>query len=407
MQKFLKQILYYSLPLSLAIFIFVQTIYPAIVKSQNQDAKRFVSSAGAPSKVKVPEYGDLKKAPDGTYYTYKANYSCAVRGQENLVPSYADSFQIKNGQICRLGDACAHVKNECHAIVPTKIQLTPDFENLEFEHVKYKKQNSPIPDSCVMPACGTPPDICEYDEMPPLDAKGCPMGCGTMTCKPIESPECPLLNCAAPPQNCEYDGKAPHDANNCPTGCGNLVCATIRVSKDEFKCPDLKCARPPENCRYDSSAGLDNNGCKTSCGQIVCEHFDPKKTVCPKAPQCAEPPAGCNYVGDPATDKDGCAIGCGSLACKKNYPAACKQPQCAPPTEYCRYDGNAPLDFNGCSTGCGNLICKPPAKKAALTTPSAYPPVSTVQASADTTSTSIASGPENKVDGSQHTESRP
>src|SRR4051812_28855204 len=120
MQKFFKQLLYYSMPLSLAIFIFFQTIYPNLVKSQNAEAKRNISSAASASKIKIvvpeSEVVDLKKVPNGKYFSYKANYSCAIPGKTHLIPSYFDSFEINNGNLCRTGDICGQSKKECHGV---------------------------------------------------------------------------------------------------------------------------------------------------------------------------------------------------------------------------------------------------------------------------------------------------
>lgn len=363
MSKSNKQILTFTIPVALAIFIFSQTIYPFLVGKKNSHVtkSRKVASTSETTKVKsktlkkVEEVIDLKKVPDGQYYTYKANYSCINSQTARAIPSYVDSFIVSNGTLCRTGDLCGNGSKECFVSIPNKAQMARDFSVLDFEKNKYLKQRTMIPDSCIMPACAEPADICEFAEMPPLDSKGCPLGCGTIKCKP-EGTNCPVLNCAAPPQNCEYDGRAPVDQNNCPTGCGNLVCDSI--SRKEFKCPEIKCATLPENCRYDSSAKLDKNGCKTTCGQLVCSRAS--QVTCPAPPPCAVPPAGCNYAGDPATDENGCVVGCGSMACHSTRPDSCKAPQCDPPSEFCRYDGNSPLDFNGCMTGCGNLICNNP-----------------------------------------------
>ena len=142
------------MPLSLAIFIFFQTIYPMLVKGQNAEAKRNISSAAAASKVKVvvpePEILDLKKVPNAKYYSYKANYSCAIPGKTHLIPSYFDSFEINNGTLCQVGDVCGQSKKECHGILPKKIQLAQDFESIEFDKMKYKKQATSIHLSTVM-----------------------------------------------------------------------------------------------------------------------------------------------------------------------------------------------------------------------------------------------------------------
>jgi hypothetical protein len=357
----LSKLLYYALPAALAIFIMTQTIFPLFSKAGDHvsiqtkltSVKNNVRKP-ATSEFKTAEFA-LSNAPNGVYYTYKTDYTCKRAGSKNNIPSHADSFAVLNGQICNMGDACAQQPSGCSMRLPEGMEFTKNFVGLIYKNQKFNKQNSPIPESCVMPSCGMPADNCRFDEMAPLDENGCPQGCGTIVCK-LNAEQCPILNCAAPPQNCYYDSRnAGVDEKGCARGCGVLVCDTI--NSKEFKCPALSCTNPPENCSYDDSAGRDSNGCKTSCGELKCKHVNPKAVACLSEPVCSEPPAGCFYAGTPAVDDKGCRTGCGSMACKKNTPNQCEQPVCEPPTEFCRYDGNSPLDFKGCSTGCGNLIC--------------------------------------------------
>jgi hypothetical protein len=357
----LSQLFYYAMPAALAVFIFTQTILPVLSKAGDQEKhqaghvrNRKPATSVSETSVKKVEPA-LSEAPDGIYYTYKKDYSCKKAGTDKYTPSYSDSYSVVGGQICNLGDACKdNTTTACSYRLPVGMEFTKDYAGLIYKNQKFNRQPTSIPESCVMPACATPSDNCRFDEMPPLDEKGCPQGCGTIICKP-ELEQCPMLNCAAPPQNCYYDGSAPLDSKGCALGCGNLICDTI--SSKEFKCPALNCPKPPESCSYDNSAERDKNGCKTSCGELKCKLVNPKMEICENEPVCAEPPAGCYYVGTPAIDDKACRIGCGSMVCKKNTPAKCEQPQCEPPPENCRYDGNSPLDFKGCSTGCGNLVC--------------------------------------------------
>lgn len=352
MSKNLKLILNYLLPSAAAIFLVVQVIFPSLAKSKFFQSKRKPASVAI---VNEKPGSNLKKVADGVYYNFKNGYSCLPPEKTKAIPSYYDAIKITKGSICRLGDACGNSKENCQLRMIDGAELSADHSSIQFQRRKYVKQNQVIPDKCVMPSCAVPPDICRFDEMPPLNSDGCPMGCGTIVCKFKEPGYCPELNCPALPQGCEYDGKAPTDQKGCLTSCGQIVCDSI--SRKEFTCPALNCTKPPENCRYDDSAKIDKNGCQATCGEIICARRDPNKPACQPGPVCPEPPAGCRSVGEPAVDKDGCRIGCGGIACKKNIPDTCSPPKCDAPSEYCRYDGNSTLDFKGCQTGCGGLIC--------------------------------------------------
>ena len=357
----LLNLLYYCLPVGLAIFIISQTVMPLFSKSGNQDRMQTKLSSIPKNNTRKPANSEPKQpeivladVPNGVYYTYKADYTCKRSNSKNHIPSHADSYEVRDGQICNLGDACMQESAACSMRIPEGMKFSKDFVGLIYKNQKFNKQNTSVPDSCVMPSCAMPEGNCRFDEMAPLDENGCPQGCGTIVCK-VGAEQCPLLNCAAPPQNCFYDGKAALDDNGCSKGCGNLICDTI--NSKEFRCPVLSCTTPPENCSYDNSGSRDKNGCKTSCGELKCKHVDPKGVACLSEPICAEPPAGCFYTGTPAMDDKGCRTGCGSMVCVKSTPKQCQQPICDPPSEFCRYDGNSPLDFKGCSTGCGNLVC--------------------------------------------------
>ena len=352
MPQFLKKFLPYLVPVGVAAAFCFYFGKPVFSKASTSPAVTVANRVVASTR-EVPF--DIKKIPEGQYYNFIADYSCVKPGTKKSIPSYFDSFKIAGGKICHLGDVCSTTQEDCSTALPKGMVLAKDFENIKFEKKTYRKQASPVPSSCQMQACASPPDVCKFDELPPLDENGCPAGCGTIVCKTIQKQKCPILNCAALPQNCWYDGKAKQDENGCYMGCGQISCDTI--STKEFRCPNINCSKPPENCHYDNSGKIDKNGCKSTCGQIVCNSHDPKKPICPEAPACSDPPAGCFYVGAAAVDAKGCRVGCGGIACKKNLPTGCSPPKCDPPSEFCRYDGNSALDFKGCQTGCGNLIC--------------------------------------------------
>jgi hypothetical protein len=348
-QLLAKKILLFSMPTMLAGFIVYENVLP-FLKSPKK-IERGIASVAA-----TPNTRLAKNLPDGRYYAFKANYQCNDSGLKRRVSSFVDSFEVKKGVICNLGDQCRKTAEKCSNEIPSGLQYNKKDSSFQFDKKSYRRLQQEIPPECPIASCAALPDICQFDQMPPLDAKGCPQGCGTIACKP-ESVECPVLKCAAPPQNCEYSGKAPTGADGCAAGCGELVCDIVDESK-VLHCPDIKCKAPPENCSYDGSATYSANGCQATCGQVVCGSMNPKAVVCPSAPHCAAPPSGCFYAGEPEKDGNGCTIGCQSLVCPKQLAARCHQPPaCAPPAPNCRYDGNSPLDFDGCSTGCGNLIC--------------------------------------------------
>ena len=351
LQLFVKKILMFIFPTMLAGFIVYDNFLPLL--SAPKKIERTISSVAS---VDALNSRSAKNLPDGFYKSFKADYQCDDLKLKRKVSSYVDSFEVRKGLICRLGDLCQQKSERCSNQIPNGLQFNRKDSTFQFEKRSYRRLNQEIPPECQIASCAALPDICHYDQMPPLDAKGCPQGCGTISCKP-ERAECPAMNCAAPPQNCQYTGKAPRDQNGCETGCGELTCDIADVEKAN-QCPDLKCAPAPQNCSYDGSTTYSSSGCQTTCGQIVCAHPDPKAVPCPEPPQCAVPPSGCFYVGQVERNENGCAVGCRSLVCPKQLGARCHQPPaCAPPPPNCRYDGNSPLDFDGCSTGCGNLIC--------------------------------------------------
>ncbi len=344
----------YLVPAAIAVFLVYQFVVPAV--SKTNDSKRDIASVASASPASVPEKKIVKAkiVPPGNYYSFKSNYTCMDLQKGKRVPSFVDYFTVSENQVCQMGDLCNTKGSNCRPRLPSESEVAKDAASFLFEKRKYVRQKEAIADSCVVPDCSMPPDSCQFDELPSLDDSGCPAGCGTITCKPMQQ-NCPQLNCAALPQNCSYDGQAPQDKNGCFTGCGKITCDSI--AQMDFKCAALTCPKPPENCRYDNSGKLDAMGCKTTCGQIICDRIDPKNE-CPKPPTCARPPDGCFYVGEPAVNDNGCRVGCGGISCKKTIPAKCTAPRCDPLPDNCRYDGNAPLDFNGCMSNCGNVVCK-------------------------------------------------
>lgn len=347
-----KKILMFSMPTMLAGFIVYDNVLPLLkIKTPKKIERSMASLAEAAVDTRA-----AKNIPDGRYLAFKANYQCYDSSLKRKVSSFADSFEVRKGVICHLGDQCQQKSENCSNQMPVGLQYNKKDSTFRFNQKSFRRLKQDIPPECPMASCAALADVCQYDQMPPLDAKGCPQGCGTISCK-SERVECPALKCAAPPQNCQYNNKAPRDAAGCETGCGELVC-DMADSEKVIHCPDLKCAPAPENCSYDGSATFASNGCQATCGQIVCSHPNPKAVSCPAPPQCATPPSGCFYAGEPEKDENGCEVGCKSLVCPKQLGARCHQPPaCAPPPPNCRYDGNSPLDFDGCSTGCGNLIC--------------------------------------------------
>jgi hypothetical protein len=349
--KLPKGLLDYLVPAVLGVFLAYQFVVPAVARKI--ESSRKIASVSQPEVAKKIEVKPKQAAPPGTYYSFKANYSCFDSAKDKNIPSYVNAFSVTANQVCELGDLC-NKNPKCKTALPANAILASDAASFTVNKNKFVRQNSAISDSCLLPACAAPPESCHYDEAPPLDDAGCPTGCGTISCSPKQTPpSCPALNCAALPQGCEYEGNAPLDANGCMTGCGSITCDT--VNPVEVTCTNLKCAVPPENCHYDSSGKFDNMGCKTTCGKIVCDGV--KKEQCPASPSCASAPAGCYYVGEPAKDENGCTIGCGGIACHKILADGCAPPKCDPAPENCRYDGNGTLNFKGCLSSCGNLIC--------------------------------------------------
>ncbi|MCC2678802.1 MAG: hypothetical protein K0R29_1378 [Pseudobdellovibrio sp.] len=353
--KIPKTVSDYLVPALVAAFLVYQFVVPAV--SKTLDVKRGVASVAPSTPAPVKPVVKLKVVPPGNYYSFKANYTCFDVQKGKQVPSVVDLFTVSENQVCQMGDACNTNSPKCRPRLPAESDVAKDAASFTFEKRKYIRQKEAIAESCRVADCSMPPETCKFDELPSLDDNGCPVGCGTITCMPLQA-NCPHLNCAALPQNCEYDGQAPRDKNGCYTGCGNIKCDSI-ATMDFIKCPALKCEKLPENCRWDNSGKIDKQGCKTTCGKMVCESIAVKEEdKCPQAPSCAEPPAGCFYVGEPATDKNGCRIGCGGISCKKSVPDKCLPVKCDPLPDNCRYDGNAPLDFNGCMSNCGNMVCK-------------------------------------------------
>ena len=143
----------------------------------------------------------VSQIPDGKYFFYAPNYKCKKTGSALPVPAYSDSYSMQGGVFCRTGDGCSAAKTQCVKSVPKNVKFAPDFQSFTTDDGKvFRKQNDEYPESCWMPACAYPDEICKFGESAPLDEKGCPMGCGTILCKPNLAKNCPELNCAAPPQ---------------------------------------------------------------------------------------------------------------------------------------------------------------------------------------------------------------
>jgi hypothetical protein len=111
--------------------------------------------------------------------------------------------------------------------------------------------------SCAAPSCPVPPIGCTYDRSTASrDAKGCPIGCGRISCEfqGKDGTKCPLIGCAPPENGCTY--LAPfEDANGCPS-CGKLQC--------ERKKPSAKCTGD-DQCAAGTHCSVADGDCLSAC----------------------------------------------------------------------------------------------------------------------------------------------
>jgi hypothetical protein len=210
--------------------------------------------------------------------------------------------------------------------------------------------DSPCPASpCFLPS----PGCWYSAETRPVDPNGCPIGCPPIVCPPcgdglcdpqigescstcpvdcgVCQPYCVPPDCAAPPDGCTYGPPVPVDDRGCPTSCGTLSCSTV--------CPLIDCPAPPEGCRY-IPPPKDENGCPTGCGAIVCDPgrcstvlgIDcPPGFVCTPDPNCVTWDGSCSETCQPQQQLPCCPQGWEMYQCNGGL-TRCHNPQLACPS---------------------------------------------------------------------------